>query len=180
MHKNTKKQLQPLKKKEAKETSHAGNRTRIGRVRACYPNQLDYMGPVFDSYLTYLTPWMSVARSIPTLFEFLSFGIHSLLYKDPQTYSFLYPILVIMRQNPQAHLLTYRRRHFIHSLAISSFFHTPYMQQTQNMLNISSTDSLMSDGFTVYTSPQFLFSTPQRTPSPTPFEQNVLPSNCFR
>ena len=24
--------------------SHTGNRTRIGRVRACYPNQLDYMG----------------------------------------------------------------------------------------------------------------------------------------
>ena len=29
-----------------KGTSHAGNRTRIGRVRACYPNRLDYMGPV--------------------------------------------------------------------------------------------------------------------------------------
>ena len=27
-----------------KKSSHAGNRTRIGRVRACYPNQLDYMG----------------------------------------------------------------------------------------------------------------------------------------
>ena len=180
MHKNTKKQLQPLKKKEAKETSHAGNRTRIGRVRTCYPNQLDYMGPVFDFYLTYLTAWMSVARSIPTLFEFLSFGIHSLLYEDPQTYSFLYPILVIMRQNPQAYLLTNRRWSLVHTIEFSSFFHTPHMQQTQNMLNISSTDSLMSDGFTVYTSPQFLFSIPQRTPSPQPFEQNVLPSNCFR
>ena len=31
-----------------KGTSHAGNRTRIGRVRACYPNRLDYMGPVSD------------------------------------------------------------------------------------------------------------------------------------
>ena len=29
-----------------KKNSHAGNRTRIGRVRACYPNQLDYMGSV--------------------------------------------------------------------------------------------------------------------------------------
>lgn len=28
-----------------KTISHTGNRTRIGRVRACYPNQLDYMGP---------------------------------------------------------------------------------------------------------------------------------------
>ena len=31
-----------------KGTSHAGNRTRIGRVRACYPNQLDYMGSVLS------------------------------------------------------------------------------------------------------------------------------------
>ena len=38
-----------------KETSHAGNRTRIGRVRACYPNQLDYMGPVFAFNLAHLT-----------------------------------------------------------------------------------------------------------------------------
>ena len=44
-----------LKEKEAKETSHAGNRTRIGRVRACYPNQLDYMGPVFAFNLAHLT-----------------------------------------------------------------------------------------------------------------------------
>ena len=29
-----------------KRNSHTGNRTRIGRVRACYPNLLDYMGPV--------------------------------------------------------------------------------------------------------------------------------------
>ena len=29
-----------------KKNSHTGNRTRIGRVRACYPNLLDYMGPV--------------------------------------------------------------------------------------------------------------------------------------
>ena len=35
------------KRGKEKGTSHAGNRTRIGRVRACYPNRLDYMGPVF-------------------------------------------------------------------------------------------------------------------------------------
>ena len=35
-------------RKKQKGTSHAGNRTRIGRVRACYPNRLDYMGPVSD------------------------------------------------------------------------------------------------------------------------------------
>ena len=33
-------------KEQNKRNSHTGNRTRIGRVRACYPNQLDYMGPV--------------------------------------------------------------------------------------------------------------------------------------
>ena len=33
-----------------KKNSHTGNRTRIGRVRACYPNLLDYMG--FDQQLT--------------------------------------------------------------------------------------------------------------------------------
>ena len=38
-----------------KEISHAGNRTRIGRVRACYPNQLDYMGPISAFQLAYLT-----------------------------------------------------------------------------------------------------------------------------
>ena len=36
--------------------SHTGNRTRIGRVRACYPNQLDYMGPVLLSPLTSFSP----------------------------------------------------------------------------------------------------------------------------
>ena len=34
---------------EKNNNSHTGNRTRIGRVRACYPNQLDYMGPVYQT-----------------------------------------------------------------------------------------------------------------------------------
>ena len=99
--------------------------------------------------------------------------------KIPHTYSFRRNVIV-KGGIPQAYLLTNRRWSLVHTIEFSSFFHTPHMQQTQNMLNISSTDSLMSDGFTVYTSPQFLFSIPQRTPSPQPFEQNVLPSNCFR
>ena len=39
---------------EEKRASHAGNRTRIGRVRACYPNQLDYMGPVSSRSATFM------------------------------------------------------------------------------------------------------------------------------
>ena len=39
-----------------KTISHTGNRTRIGRVRACYPNQLDYMGPVLPSHLPSFSP----------------------------------------------------------------------------------------------------------------------------
>ena len=44
------------KKREENKNSHTGNRTRIGRVRACYPNQLDYMGPVFRSKLPLSCP----------------------------------------------------------------------------------------------------------------------------
>ena len=43
--------LRLFKKRE--KYSHTGNRTRIGRVRACYPNQLDYMGLVLDSVFIY-------------------------------------------------------------------------------------------------------------------------------
>ena len=41
--------------KRQKKNSHTGNRTRIGRVRACYPNLLDYMGPVCSFYKVYTT-----------------------------------------------------------------------------------------------------------------------------
>ena len=39
---------------QEKRNSHTGNRTRIGRVRACYPNQLDYMGLVASFQALYI------------------------------------------------------------------------------------------------------------------------------
>ena len=48
-------------------SSHTGNRTRIGRVRACYPNQLDYMGPVLLSphhYMYYRSEQSLTGKSL--------------------------------------------------------------------------------------------------------------------
>ena len=40
--------IQRTMDEKRKRNSHTGNRTRIGRVRACYPNQLDYMGLAYN------------------------------------------------------------------------------------------------------------------------------------
>ena len=60
-------QLKESEKERKEKNSHTGNRTRIGRVRACYPNQLDYMGLVFFPSQPY-----SKHTSLPTSLKSLA------------------------------------------------------------------------------------------------------------